>query len=102
MRMVIYQGKELNMHRRPWRVMFKALLAVALLVADTMGAAHAAGFDNSLWIGNDTGSSLGVLNTDTTGAVLRTLPNVSAIGFAVDVANGKLYIAEGPNVIRGC
>src|SRR5262249_7006135 len=65
----------------------------------TVGMASAQSFDNSLWIGNDTGSSIGVLNTDTTGVVLRTLPNVSATGFAVDVAHGKLYIAEGLNVI---
>jgi streptogramin lyase len=44
----------------------------------------------SLWIGNDGNSGDGILNTNTSGTVLRTIANTSAIGFAID--GNSLYV----------
>ena len=46
---------------------------------------------NSLWIGNDQNTTFPILNTTTTGTVLRTIPGTSAIGFAIDESSNRLY-----------
>jgi hypothetical protein len=65
-----------------------------LLAAVAVPVANAVPFANSLWLGNDTNASLGVLNTDRLGNVLRTLPGTGAVGFAVDLNNNILYINQ--------
>ena len=47
---------------------------------------------STIWIGNDTNTSAPILETTTSGTVLRTLPGTSAVGFGVDVANDLLYV----------
>jgi hypothetical protein len=47
---------------------------------------------DNLWLGNDTNASLGLLNTTTTGTVLRTIPNTAGVGFAVDTTLNRLYV----------
>jgi hypothetical protein len=49
----------------------------------------------SLWIGNDTQTQWAVLNTDTSGTVLRTGGNVNVTGFAIDTANNTIYYGAG-------
>jgi len=50
---------------------------------------------NSLWIGNDQNTTFPILNTTTTGTVLRTIPGTSAIGFAIDESSNRLYVNSG-------
>ena len=50
-----------------------------------------AGFVNSLWIGTDNRGDLSVLNTDRTGALLRSEGPVQATGFAIDVQADIIY-----------
>ena len=54
--------------------------------------AFAGATPNSLWIGNDGNGAVGILNTDTSGLVLRTIAGTSAIGFAVDESTNQLYV----------
>jgi hypothetical protein len=49
----------------------------------------------SLWIGNDTNTSFAVLNTDTSGTLLRTGGNVNATGFAIDQFSNTIYYGAG-------
>ena len=46
----------------------------------------------TLWIGNDTNAADGILNTTTTGTVLRTIPNTVGVGFAIDESTNSLYV----------
>jgi hypothetical protein len=62
-----------------------------LLAAAVVPVANGAVFVNSLWIGNDTVAGFPILNTDTSGNVLQTLPGVG-IGFGVDLGNNILYV----------
>ena len=69
---------------------FVLLCAVsAILVCATSACAD---LTNTLWIGNSQDASLGILNTTTTGTVLRTIPNTTAIGFAIDESANSLYV----------
>lgn len=68
---------------------FVLLCAVAaILVCAT--AASADSTPNTLWIGNDTNAGSGVLNTDLTGTVLRTIANTGSNGIAID--GNSLYV----------
>ena len=69
-----------------------AVLTLGLMLAAAAPLANAGAFANSLWIGNDTNASLGVLNTDRTGTILQTIPGISAVGIAVDLGNGLVYV----------
>lgn len=71
---------------------FFGVFSVAAGMLICAGTANADLTPNTLWIGNDTNTSDGVLNTTVTGTVLRTIPNTSAIGFAVDESTNKLYV----------
>jgi hypothetical protein len=57
--------------------------------------AHSVATPYSLWIGNDTYTEYPVLNTDTSGTLLRTGGNVNATGFAIDSANNIIYYGAG-------
>jgi len=57
------------------------LICTATVMADT--------FPNTLWIGNATASAP-ILNTTTTGIVLRQIDNTAALGLAIDA--NKLYV----------
>ncbi len=46
----------------------------------------------TLWIGNDTNAADGILNTTTTGTLLRTIPNTAGVGFAIDESTNSLYV----------
>jgi hypothetical protein len=48
-------------------------------------------FTNSLWIGTDNSSGRLVLNTDRTGALLRSVGPVEATGFAIDLNANIIY-----------
>ena len=50
-------------------------------------------FPGSLWVGNDSSASFSVLNTTKTGTVLRTLPGISGIGFAI--IGNDVYVNGG-------
>ena len=71
------------------RPRFFVLLASAIVC---MTPAFADLTPNSLWIGNDGNAGVGILNTTTTGTLLRTIPNTLAIGFAVDESTNRLYV----------
>jgi hypothetical protein len=60
----------------------------AILVCATTVSADST--PNTLWIGNDTNASAGVLNTDLTGTVLRTIANTGANGIAIN--GNSLYV----------
>lgn len=64
-----------------------------LLAAAAVPVANGAPFANSLWIGNDTNGTLGILNTDRSGNVLRTLAG-PGIGFGIDLSNNILYVND--------
>jgi hypothetical protein len=72
---------------RNWRALFP--IGLGLLASGIVSTATA--IPNTLWIGNDTNAAAGILNTDRTGVVLRTIANTASVGFGVDVANGILY-----------
>ena len=46
----------------------------------------------TLWIGNDTNASLGILNMTTTGTLLRSIANTVGVGFAIDESTNSLYV----------
>lgn len=69
------------------------LFLFALSVVFCFTAQAVAGYSYSLWIGGGAGD--GVLNTDTSGNVLRTGGNVDARGFAIDSANNTIYYGAG-------
>jgi hypothetical protein len=73
---------------RNWRTL--GLLGLGLLASGVVSTATA--IPNTLWIGNDTNASAGILNTDRTGVVLDTIAGTAAQGFGVDVANQILYV----------
>src|ERR1017187_1833669 len=57
------------------------------------GAANAAPFANSLWIGNDNSQSLPVLNTDLSGNILQQIAApVPTSGIAIDIQNNLIYL----------
>ena len=58
------------------------LICTATVMADT--------FPNTLWIGNDGTAAAPILNTTTTGIVLRQIDNTAAVGLAID--SNKLYV----------
>ncbi len=53
--------------------------------------ATAASFPNSLWVGTDNIGTRAVLNTDTSGNVLRSVPTTEATGFAIDLPGNIVY-----------
>jgi len=58
------------------------LICTATVMADT--------FPSTLWIGNDGTAAAPILNTTTTGIVLRQIDNTAAVGLAID--SNKLYV----------
>jgi len=58
------------------------LMCTATVMADT--------FPNTLWVGNDGTAAAPILNTTTTGVVLRQIDNTLAVGLAID--SNKLYV----------
>jgi len=76
------------------RILFPTVLGVALLLVLVSSPALAAPFSNSLWIGNDTNSGFPILNTDTSGNLLRFGPAGSGVGFAVDLAANELFVND--------
>jgi len=58
------------------------LICTATVMADT--------FPNTLWVGNDGTAAAPILNTTTTGVVLRQIDNTAAVGLAID--SNKLYV----------
>jgi hypothetical protein len=58
------------------------LICTAAVMADT--------FPNTLWIGNDGTAAAPILNTTTTGVVLRQINSTAANGLAID--SNKLYV----------
>jgi len=58
------------------------LICTATVMADT--------FPNTLWIGNDGTAAAPILNTTTTGTVLRQINSTAAVGLAID--SNKLYV----------
>jgi hypothetical protein len=58
------------------------LLFTASAVADSTAG--------SLWIGNDTNASLGILNTSTSGTLLRSIADTVGVGFGID--GNTLYV----------
>ena len=58
------------------------LICTATVMADT--------FPNTLWIGNDGTAAAPILNTTTTGVVLRQINSTAAVGLAID--SNKLYV----------
>ena len=74
------------------RVLLPSVLGLALLLSLFTGSALAAPFANSLWIGNDTNASFPILNTDTSGNLLRFGPTGPAVGFAVDLSANELFV----------
>jgi len=58
------------------------LMCTATVMADT--------FPNTLWVGNDGTAAAPILNTTTTGVVLRQIDNTAAVGLAID--SNKLYV----------
>jgi sugar lactone lactonase YvrE len=88
------------MKRRKSRVAWAALskwgalvMAVALIALGQ--PALGASYPNSLWLGNDTNSSLGVLNVDRSGAVLQQGIYLSVSGLAIDPTTQTLFVGEG-------
>jgi hypothetical protein len=73
---------------------FVLLCAVAaILVCATTASADLT--PGTLWIGNDQNGGVGILNTTTTGTLIRTISNTSAIGFAIDEGANSLYVNNG-------
>jgi hypothetical protein len=68
---------------------FFALMASA---AFCIAPAFADATPGTLWIGNDTNAGAGILNMTTTGTLLRSIPNTSGIGFAIDESTNSLYV----------
>jgi hypothetical protein len=85
-------GEDMNMGKFLAKWFLSVILVVIVLFslpAQSMATAY------SLWIGNDTNVSFPVLNTDTSGTLLRTGGNVNATGFAIDAANNTIYYGAG-------
>jgi len=67
------------------------VLAAAIFLFLVSSTATAASFPNSLWIGTDNTGGRAVLNTDTSGSVLRSVPSTEATGFAIDLPGNIIY-----------
>jgi hypothetical protein len=77
--------------------MTKSRISLLCIIAGTFVCASSAFADTTpgtLWIGNNTNASLDILNTTTTGTVLRSIVNTSAIGFAIDESSNKLFVSS--------
>lgn len=70
------------MKNKPIGVVAGILICTATVMADT--------FPNTLWIGNDGTTAAPILNTTTTGIVLRQIDNTATVGLAID--SNKLYV----------
>ncbi|MEQ1558249.1 MAG: hypothetical protein ABL933_04835 [Methyloglobulus sp.] len=51
----------------------------------------AGAFDNTLWLGNNKGASLGVLNVNRAGKILRTIRDTEATGIAIDTKKNLIF-----------
>jgi len=71
----------------------------ALFLCLVSGTTIAASFPNSLWVGTDNTASLAVLNTDTSGNVLRSVPITEATGFAIDLTGNIVYFGRSDATI---
>ena len=71
------------------RISLLSMIAGALVCASSAFADTTPG---SLWIGNDTNTSDAILNTTTSGTVLRSIANTVGVGFAIDESSNKLYV----------
>lgn len=76
-----------------------ATLAVAALLSCFASSAWAVSFDNSLWIGTDNTAARLVINTDRSGAILRTTGPIESTGFAIDLSAGVIYFGTSGGVI---
>jgi hypothetical protein len=66
-------------------------LAIVLGGAGTASAAPQAQFANSLWIGTDNTGGRSALNTDRSGALLRSVGPLQVTGFAIDLNANVIY-----------
>lgn len=76
--------------------MRRFIFGLAVLALSIMPA-FATAIPDSLWIGNDTNSAFPILNTDTSGNLLRFGPTGSGVGFAVDLAANELFVNSSFN-----
>src|ERR1700682_3564541 len=74
-------------------IVLHLVLSLGLLVL-SISPAFANAFPNSLWIGNDTNAGAPILNTDTSGNVLRLGPPGSGVGFGVDLVTSELFVND--------
>jgi YD repeat-containing protein len=74
-------------------------LMAALFLCLSSSTAIAASFPNSLWVGTDNTANLAVLNTDTSGNILRSVPTTEATGFAIDLTGNIVYFGRSDATI---
>jgi hypothetical protein len=79
--------------------MRRILLIAVLALVCSAGRTYAGSNPDTLWIGADPfNSSTGILNTDRSGTVLRTVDPFAnggfANGIAIDLANNKIYFGD--------
>ncbi len=68
-------------------LILSALLSLPLL-------AEAGSFDNTLWLGNNKNASLGVLNVNRTGKILRRVHDTEATGIAIDASKNLIFFGD--------
>ncbi len=72
--------------------MRKLLLNLIITALFCMSCNTEAGaFDNTLWLGNNKGASLGVLNVNRAGKILRTIRDTEATGIAIDTKKNLIF-----------
>jgi YD repeat-containing protein len=76
-----------------------SVLMAALFLLLVSGTATATSYPNSLWIGTDNFTNLTVLNTDTSGNILRSVPTTEATGFAIDLTGNIVYFGTSTATI---
>lgn len=55
---------------------------------------EAGSFDNTLWLGNNKNASLGVLNVNRTGKILRRVHDTEATGIAIDASKNLIFFGD--------
>jgi DNA-binding beta-propeller fold protein YncE len=72
--------------------MYKFLLQLLFIASFLLSYhAEAGAFDNTLWLGNNKGASLGVLNVNRAGKVLRIVRDTEATGIAIDAKKNQIF-----------